>query len=114
MRDPSVVSFVGGSAIAKAMRKREVAAGSGRYLLDDSPSGPRIAGLGDFRESNLVKANQLFCATWAEVVVGQWADEFLDVLVDPHTGAANGELRITSYLTADVAVGNAAAVGLGQ
>lgn len=53
-------------------------------------------------EASATKQGMIF-ANWNDLAVGMWGNE-LEIVVDPLTLAARGQIKITSYAMADVAV----------
>lgn len=113
--NPAAVQFVGGSELAQTMRKTEVSAGSGRYVLDCNPGSgmPEIAGVAPYHETTHVPDDTAAVGDWRHCVVGEWSDP-LDLIVDPFSHASDGRVRVVVFATVDVAFAQRAAFAIGR
>lgn len=105
--DPARGVYVVGAAWATAMRKVEVAASTGIFLLNTDTSGEaRLYGRRCLL-SNLVTTKMLVLGDFRHLLIGLWSG--VDIVVDPYTRASYGDVVLTGLQDVDIAVRQASA-----
>ena len=100
--------YVGNSAARGALKTTLRASGSAPdYILRDNGT---VNGY-QFLTSNQMEQNDVLFGNFADVVVGMWSG--LDVILDPYTQSANGQVILTCMQDFDVAVRRPQSFALG-
>lgn len=101
--------YVGNSAARGALKTTLRASGSAPdYILRDDGT---VNGY-QFLTSNQMEQNDVLYGNFADVVVGMWSG--LDVVLDPYTQSANGQVILTCMQDFDVAVRRPQSFALGS
>ena len=105
--------FLINTATKIAMMSTERAEGTAKFIMDDANVG-RLAGyrveVTNAVPSNLTKStgtdlSAMIFGRWSDLFIGQFAG--IDVIVDPYTESAKGNVRITAHSSWDIAVRHA-------
>jgi HK97 family phage major capsid protein len=106
--DAGTMRYVGNSGVKGALKQtlRAAAAGS-EYIMTDAGT---VNGY-EFIVSNQMQTNDVLFGNFADCVVGMWSG--LDVVVDPYTQSASGQVILTVHQDFDVAVRRAQSFALG-
>jgi HK97 family phage major capsid protein len=105
----AAMRYVGNSAARGALKTTLRASGSAPdYILRDDGT---VNGY-QFLTSNQIEQNDVFFGNFADVVVGMWSG--LDVVLDPYTQSANGQVILTCMQDFDVAVRRPQSFALGS
>ena len=106
--DAGTMRYVGNSVVKGALKQtlRASAAGSDYIMRDDGT----VNGY-QFVVSNQMQQNDVLFGNYADCVVGMWSG--LDVVVDPYTQSASGQVILTVHQDFDVAVRRAQSFALG-
>jgi HK97 family phage major capsid protein len=106
--DAGSMRYVGNSVVKGALKQtlRASSAGSDYIMRDDGS----VNGY-PFTVSNQMQINDVLFGNFADCVVGMWSG--LDVVVDPYTQSASGQVILTVHQDFDVAVRRAQSFALG-
>jgi HK97 family phage major capsid protein len=106
--DAGAMSYVGNSVVRGGLKQtlRASAAGSDYIMRDDGT----VNGY-PFIVSNQMQLNDVLFGNFADCVVGMWSG--LDVVVDPYTQSASGQVILTVHQDFDVAVRRPQSFALG-
>lgn len=106
--DAGSMRYVGNSGVKGALKQtlRATSAGSD-YIMTDAGT---VNGY-QFTVSNQMQTNDVLFGNFADCVVGMWSG--LDVVVDPYTQSASGQVILTVHQDFDVAVRRAQSFALG-
>jgi HK97 family phage major capsid protein len=106
--DAGSMRYIGNSVVRGALKQtlRASAAGSD-YIMTDAGT---VNGY-QFTVSNQMQQNDVLFGNFADCVVGMWSG--LDVVVDPYTQSASGQVILTVHQDFDVAVRRAQSFALG-
>jgi HK97 family phage major capsid protein len=106
--DAGTMRYVGNSGVKGALKQtlRATSAGSD-YIMTD---GGTVNGY-QFTVSNQMQTNDVLFGNFADCVVGMWSG--LDVVIDPYTQSASGQVILTVHQDFDVAVRRAQSFALG-
>lgn len=106
--DIGTMTYVGNMAVRGALKQtlRAAAAGSDYIMRDDN----NVNGY-PFRMSNKIQQNDVFFGIASEILVGFWGG--LDVIIDPYTQSANGQVILTAHQDVDVGIRRAGSFALG-
>lgn len=106
--DIGAMRYIGNSAVRGALKQtlRAASAGSDYVMRDDGT----VNGY-SFTVSNQMQTNDVLFGNFSDAVVGMWSG--LDVVIDPYTQSASGQVILTVHQDFDVAVRRAQSFALG-
>lgn len=90
--------------IAGAMKLTDKGTDTGQFVLGGDNSDGKLNGYKCAVSNNVPEKHILF-GNWADVIVGFWSG--MDILVDPYTNSAKGEIIVQVFLDVDVALRHA-------
>jgi HK97 family phage major capsid protein len=90
--------------IAGAMKVTDKGTDTGQFVLGGDNSDGKLNGYRCAVSNNVPEKHILF-GNWADVIVGFWSG--MDILVDPYTNSAKGEIIVQVFLDVDVALRHA-------
>jgi HK97 family phage major capsid protein len=106
--DAGSMRYVGNSVVRGALKQTLRAASAGSdYIMTDAGT---VNGY-QFTVSNQMQQNDVLFGNFADCVVGMWSG--LDVVVDPYTQSASGQVILTVHQDFDVAVRRPQSFALG-
>lgn len=91
------LAYLTNSTISGAMKKTAKDAGSGLFLIEKGQANGYPVGV-----SNNVPTKHILFGNWKDLVIGMWG--VLDVIVDPYSDSAKGQLNVTAFLDFDIAI----------
>jgi hypothetical protein len=96
--------------LAEVMQRTPVVAGQAVFVWDGPFASGMVRGYRGFATNQMSKTlgaggaeHGLIFGNWNDLAVGMWGNE-LEIVVDQVTLAARGQIKITSYSMADIAV----------
>jgi len=101
--DAATMYFVTRPSIKGELKTRPKETGYPVYLINETNEMngyPVIS-------SSQIAAAHIFFGDFSQAMIGEWGS--LDILVDPYTGSTAGTIRVTSFISVDVAVRQAGA-----
>jgi len=106
--DAGSMRYIGNSVVRGALKQTLRASSAGSdYIMTDAGT---VNGY-QFTVSNQMQQNDVLFGNFADCVVGMWSG--LDVVVDPYTQSASGQVILTVHQDFDVAVRRAQSFALG-